>query len=172
MTTFVDGIVLTQKHSSGTVRELAGVRSLVYRGAGDINRDGDEVEEEEVIGENYRHAWIQGSHSTAIRVKSEDGLVSICGNPGRWSRPDNLFNADLIGTVEAANHIARLKGLPDFEFGEAIGSARLEKVLLPGASPTPPGGMTSSRKPMSSRVAMAPTGKGRVCGRSTSRATT
>lgn len=132
MTTFVDGIVLTQKHPSGTVRELAGVRSLAYRGAGDINRDGEEVDEQEVIGENFRHAWIQGSHSTAIRVKSEDGLVSMCGNPGRWSRPDNLFNADLIGTVEAANHIARLKGLPDFEFGEPIGSARLEKVLLPG----------------------------------------
>lgn len=132
MTTFVDGIVLTQKHRTGTVRELAGVRSLAYRGAGDINRDGEEVEEQEVIGENFRHAWIQGSHSTAIRVKSEDGLVSMCGNPGRWSRPDNLFNCDLEGTVEAANHIVRLKGLPDFDFGEPIASARLDKVLLPG----------------------------------------
>lgn len=129
MTTFIDGIVLTQKHSSGTVRELAGVRSLAYRGVGDINRDGEDIEEEEVIGENFRHAWIQGSHATAIRVKSEDGLVSMCGNPGRWSRPDNLFNFDLDGTIQAANHIARQKGLPDFDFGEPIASARIEKVL-------------------------------------------
>lgn len=132
MTTFIDGIVLTQKYPSGSVRELAGVRSLVYRESGDINRDGEEVEGQEVIGESYRHAWIQGSHSTAIRLKSEDGLVSLCGNPGRWSRADNLFNADLVGTVAASNYIANLKGLPDFEAGEPIASAKIEKVLVDG----------------------------------------
>ncbi|MFT3847865.1 MAG: phage/plasmid replication protein [Propionivibrio sp.] len=141
MTTFIDGIVLTQKHRFGTVRDLAGIRSIAYRGAGDVNRLGEDVNEEEVIGEQFRHAWIQGSHSTAIRVKSEDGLVSLCGNPGRWSRPDNLFNADLEGTIDAASHIARLKGLPDFDFGEPIASARLDKVLLPNGFAYATGGI-------------------------------
>ena len=131
MTTFIDGIVLTQKYPSGTVRELAGVRSLAYREAGDINRDGECIDEQEVIGEQFRHAWIQGSHSTKIRVKSEDGLVSLAGNPGRWSRPDNLFNADLDGTIAAANHIMHLKDLPGFEGGEPIATSRLQRILLP-----------------------------------------
>lgn len=129
MTTFVDGIVLTQKHPSGTVREIAGLRSLAYRESGDVNRAGECVESQEVIGEQFRHAWIQGSHSTAIRLKSEDGLISLCGNPGRWSRPDNLFNADLDGTVQAANHILATQCLPGFSAGEPIASARLTQVL-------------------------------------------
>lgn len=131
MTTFVDGIVLTQKHASDSVREIAGVRSLAYREKGDVNRVGECVEDQEIIGQQFRHAWIQGSHATAIRLKSEDGLVSLAGNPGRWSRPDNLFNADLSGTVEAANHILAMQGLPAFEAGEPIGSARFERVLTP-----------------------------------------
>lgn len=133
MVTFVDGIVLTQKHKAGSVREIAGVRSVAYREVGDINRAGEAVSEQEVIGEQFRHAWIQGSHSTAIRLKSEDGLVSLAGNPGRWSRPDNLFNCDLDGTVVAANRILALQGLPGFEAGDAVGSARLAQVLTDGS---------------------------------------
>jgi hypothetical protein len=123
--TFIDGIVLTQKHLSTEVRELAGIRSLAYREEGDISRDGNAVEDQEVIGEQFRHAWIQGSHATAIRVKSEGGLVSLAGNPGRWSRPDNLFNHDLAGTVEAANRIMATQNLPPFEYGEPIGDTAL-----------------------------------------------
>ena len=130
MTTFIDGIVLTQKHlARDGIRELAGVRSLAYREQGDVNREGEIVEDQEVIGEQFRHAWIQGSHATAIRLKSEDGLISLCGNPGRWSRPDNLFNADLDDTVKAANHILALQGLPGFDYGEPIGSQRMSKKL-------------------------------------------
>lgn len=120
--TFIDGIVLTQKHLSTEVRDLAGVRSLAYREKGDISRDGEAVEDQEVIGEQLRHAWIQGSHATAVRVKSEGGLVSLAGNPGRWSRADNVFNHDLAGTVAAANRILATQGLPPFEAGEPIGS--------------------------------------------------
>lgn len=132
MTTFVDGIVLTQKHYSGEVRELAGVRSIAYREKGDISRDGQEVDEQEMIGEQFRHAWIQGSHATAVRVKSESGLVSLAGNPGRFSRPDNLFNCDLEGTLCAANRILANQGLPPFGAGEQIASARLQPVFVDG----------------------------------------
>ncbi len=131
MTTFIDGIVLTQRHLSGEVRELAGLRSLCYRESGDIDREGNPVAEQEVIGENYRKAWIQGSHSTAIQVGSEGGLVSLSGNPGRWSRPDNVFNLDLDGTISAANGILATQGLPGFEAGEPIASSRIQEVLTP-----------------------------------------
>lgn len=131
MTTFIDGIVLTQRHFSSEVRELAGIRSLAYREQGDINREGSAVDDQEVIGEQYRHAWIQGSHSTAVRVKSQAGLVSLAGNPGRWSRPDNVFNLDLAGTVEASNRILATQGLPGFDFGEPIGNTNMEYRLSP-----------------------------------------
>lgn len=131
MTTFIDGIVLTQRHFASEVKELAGIRSLAYREQGDINRDGAAVDDQEVIGEQYRHAWIQGSHSTAVRVKSQAGLVSLAGNPGRWSRPDNVFNLDLAGTVQASNRILATQGLPGFEFGEPIGDTSTEYRLNP-----------------------------------------
>jgi hypothetical protein len=132
MTTFIDGIVLTQKHYEGEVKELAGVRSMAYREKGDIDRQGAEAEEQEIIGEQFRPAWIQGSHSTAIRMKSEGGLVTLAGNPGRWSRPDNLFNLDLDGTIEVANCLMQQQGLPSFSRGESIGTACLSPVLCDG----------------------------------------
>lgn len=132
MTTFVDGIILTQKHRVEEVRELAGVRSMAYREKGDITREGTEAEDQEIIGEQFRPAWIQGSHATAIRVKSQDGLVSLAGNPGRFGRPDNLFNLDLDGTIRAANWILQSQSLPTFEGGEPIATAAIQRQFLNG----------------------------------------
>lgn len=132
MTTFVDGIVLTQKHGEEEAREIAGMRSIAFRESGDVNRLGQTIEAQEVIGEQFRHAWIQGSHATAIRLKSQDGLVSLCGNPGRFSRADNLFNLDLDGTIEASNWILSLQGLPPFEGGEPVATSRIQPVLHEG----------------------------------------
>lgn len=144
MTTFLDGIVLTQKYYGGSVRDLAGVRSIAYRGQGDIDRLGAVVDEETVIGEQFRHAWIQGSHSTAIRMKSEGGLISLAGNPGRWSRPDNLFNLDLADTIAASNQLLGSQGLPPFEAGEPIGSGRIEPRFVDGRLLMATGGDLSS----------------------------
>lgn len=124
MNPFIDGIVLTQKHPRDSVPDVAGYRSISYRSNGDINRDGSVMESEEVIGESFRYGWIRGSHNTAIQVKSECGLVALKGNPGRFSRFDNVFNHDLSGTISAANRIMALSGLPGFEAGEPIASAR------------------------------------------------
>jgi len=130
MTTFIDGICLTQKYLEiDQVRELAGIRSLAYRGKGDIRFDGTECEEEEVIGEQGRKAWIHGSHGTKVQVGSLGGLVSLAGNPGRWGREDNLFNHDLAGTIDAANHVLSMKGLPPFQFGEPVATANYGRVL-------------------------------------------
>lgn len=130
MTTFIDGIVMTQKYlDCDEIKELAGIRSLAYRGKGDIRFDGTECEDEEVLGEQSRKAWIHGSHGTKIQVGSLGGLVSLAGNPGRWGRADNLFNHDLDGTVAASNWILGLKGLPAFRAGEPVATARIGKVL-------------------------------------------
>jgi len=128
---FIDGIVLTQKYlDCDNVRELSGMRSLAYREKGDIKFDGTECEDQELIGDQGRKAWIHGSHSTKIQVGSMGGLVSLAGNPGRWSRGDNLFNLDLDGTIEAANAILALKGLPPFQAGEPIGDACIKPTLV------------------------------------------
>lgn len=58
MTTFIDGIVLTQKHYSGAIRDLAGVRSIVYREKGDITRLGEAAEKQELIGERFSLARV------------------------------------------------------------------------------------------------------------------
>lgn len=128
---FIDGISLTQKYlDSDNIRELAGLRSLAYREAGDIKMDGSECDDQEILGEKSRKAWIQGSHTTRIQVGSLGGLVSLSGNPGRWSRPDNLFNLDLDGTIAAANHILSTRGLPPFRGGEPIATAKIAPVLV------------------------------------------
>lgn len=113
---FCDGIILSQHHKDA--RTLTGFRSIRYRETGDINRDGHAVAEDEVINQMASWAWIQGSHSTAIRVKSFENVVALAGNPGRWGKPDNLFGHDLAGTVEAANGILHGQGLPGFTVGE------------------------------------------------------
>lgn len=113
---FVDGIILSQRHSEA--RPLAGMRLLSYREVGDINRDGQAVEEVEAIKDKAFWAWIKGSHETAIRVVSHEKNVALAGNPGRWGRPDNLFGFDLAQTIERANHIVRSQGLPEFTQGD------------------------------------------------------
>jgi len=115
---FIDGIIISQHQKDA--RQLAGYRSIRYREAGDIKRDGTQAHEDEAIGENASWAWIQGSHSTAIRVKSFDGLVALAGNPARWGKPDNLFGHDLNGTIEAANRILAASDLPPFSCGDAF----------------------------------------------------
>lgn len=106
------------QHQKGA-RQLAGFRNIRYREAGDIKRDGSEAMEDEAIGENASWAWIQGSHSTAIRVKSYDGTVALAGNPARWGKQDNLFGLALDETIAAANQILLAQGLPPFSAGEA-----------------------------------------------------
>ncbi len=113
---FCDGIILSQHQSN--CKTLAGFRSIRYRESGDIKRDGTASEAEEVIAENASWAWIQGSHSTAIRVKSFENVIALAGNPGRWGKPDNLFGLDLAGTIQAANEIMSGQGLPVFVDGE------------------------------------------------------
>lgn len=110
---FVDGIVLTRKFGvDQPIRELCGLRSMAFREPGDIDRDGKVVDETEVIGERMGTAWIQGSHDSKIQLRSDGQTLSMKGNPGRWGRPENLFNLDLDATIRKANEIAGSQGFP------------------------------------------------------------
>lgn len=110
---FVDGIVLTRKFDPRTpIKELCGLRSMAYREPGDIDREGNTVEETEVVGERMGTAWIQGSHESKLQLRSDGTTLSLKGNPGRWGRPDNLFNLGFDETIAKANEIVEQQGFP------------------------------------------------------------
>lgn len=115
---FCDWLTISQKHKNA--KPLAGLRSLSFREAGDIDRSGAAVKETAVIGEKTHWAWVQGSHDTRIRVVSHADSVALSGNAGRFGRTDNVFNLDLFDTVKAANRICELQGLPPFSVGEPV----------------------------------------------------
>jgi hypothetical protein len=116
MTIFVDGITLTRKFQHGSIKTLAGYRAIGYREAGDIDHEGNVVEETEVIGEKLSTAWIRGSHDTKIRLASDGQTLSLKGNVGRFGRSDNLFNLDFDRTIQQANAIAERQGFPKDAF--------------------------------------------------------
>jgi hypothetical protein len=109
---FVDGIVLTRKFAPDSIKPIAGVRMLRYREAGDIDYDGRVVTETEVLGEKHGTAWIRGSHDSKMQLRSDGTTLSIKGNPGRWCRPDNLFNLGFADTIAKANEIVQAQGFP------------------------------------------------------------
>jgi len=104
---FVDKIAITAKGRPGWIREIAGVRTISYRQAGDINLEGKVVEAEEIVGERFTAAWVHGSHETKLQLRSDGSTVSLKGNVGRWCRADNLFNLGLDATIRKCNDIVR-----------------------------------------------------------------
>lgn len=141
---FIDGIVLTRKFDVRTpIKQLCGLRLMSFREAGDIDREGNEVEEQEVLGERMGTAWIRGSHDSKIQLRSDGQLLSLKGNPGRWCRPDNLFNLGLFETVTKANEIVESRGFPANAFvkgdRDAWTVSQLQKMdLKAGETPEEP----------------------------------
>ena len=124
---FCDWLSVSQRHKGA--KPLAGMRSIAYRDAGDLDRAGEAVQAEEVINERAHWAWVQGSHDTRLRVVSHDGVCALSGNPGRFGRPDNLFNLDLFDTVQRSSAIMADQGLPGFDVGEPVGAAKVDSEL-------------------------------------------
>lgn len=126
--TFIDGIVLSQRFRPDSVKTLAGLRTVAYRQNGDIRFDGSIVEiddQYEPLPERIRSAWIQGSHSTKVQISSDGTLVQLKGNPGRFGRGDNVFNHGWEGTLAASNRILQSQGLPGFQIGEQAASPQV-----------------------------------------------
>jgi len=124
-TTFIDGIVLSQRFRPNSIKSLAGLRSIAFRETGDISFDGSAVESQEILPERIKAAWIQGSHNTRVQVSSDGTLVQQKGNPGRFGRSDNVFNLDWDSTFAACNQINLSQGLPAFAVGDPAASTQL-----------------------------------------------
>jgi hypothetical protein len=125
---FVDAIVLTRKFRPVDGQEhaipvLCGVRTLRYRLKGDIDRSGKPTVLDELVGEKMATAWIQGSHDSKMQLRSDGTTLSIKGNPGRWCRPDNLFNLGLDETIQRANEIVASQGFPERAFVPGVRDA-------------------------------------------------
>lgn len=59
----------------------------------------------------------RGSFETSLRLRSDGSTVTLSGNPGRFGRPDNVFNYGLDDTVCRASSVVVEHGLPPFTSG-------------------------------------------------------
>lgn len=83
---------------------------------------------------------LEGSHATAVRIRCDGFRVSLSGNVGRLSRPDNLFNLGWRETIAKCNRILEGLGLPPFSdrkgyVGVGVAGHKREGIAL-GASCT------------------------------------
>lgn len=99
---FIDWITASQHHPDGGLPILTGGVTVHYAADG------------LPIFERNQSTRFTGSHDTSVRVGCDGFRVSLSGNPGRFSRQDNVFNHGLEGTIEACNRILVELGLPPF----------------------------------------------------------
>lgn len=129
MTVFVDGITLTRRFPFGSIKTMTGLRHLPFLQPGDVDRDGNVVTEDVVFPERLYTAWIRGSHDSKMQIASDGTTLSMKGNPGRFGRPDNLFNLGFDETIAMCNKIARDQGFVD---QEAAGKGLPGDCFVPG----------------------------------------
>lgn len=106
MSIFIDRLYVNQEFTDGTTPDLFNGMVCRY--------DSDWVQE-----------WIspsasvmEGSHDTRILAKSFGGRSFLRGNPGRFGRPDNVFNLDWMQTWEKVQTMCDQFGMRRFDFGE------------------------------------------------------
>lgn len=102
---FIDWITINQFHAGKSLPVLVSGSTVVYDQYG-IPRF-----------ERARPARFIGSHETSIQITCNGVFVSLSGNAGRFSRPDNLFSYGVRETVQKASHLVMDQGLPEFTPG-------------------------------------------------------
>ena len=120
---FIDWLNIAQRHFG---------QDLPIVGDG-VSMKGESFEEFDVDGEkficlrpgdNFRYSvpskQARGSHDTSMRLRSDGSTVTLSGNPGRFNRPDNVFNYGIDETVVKASEIVQAHGLPPFSSGECF----------------------------------------------------
>lgn len=120
MTVFVDGITLTRRFPFGSIKTMTGLRHLPFLQPGDVDRNGDVVTEDVVFPERLYTAWIRGSHDSKMQIASDGTTLSMKGNPGRFGRPDNLFNLGFDETIAMCNKIAAQQGFSENSFVRGV----------------------------------------------------
>lgn len=118
---FIDWITITQHHPGAVLPILTGGVTVHYSAEG------------VPVFERNQSTRFQGSFDTSVRVGCDGFRVSLSGNPGRLSRPDNVFNHGLAGTIEACNRVLVELGLPPFTtFGADRPASAAREVAQPG----------------------------------------
>lgn len=118
---FIDWFTASQHHPDGGLPIYTGGVTVHYSAEG------------LPVFERNQSTRFQGSFDTSVRVGCDGFRVSVSGNPGRLSRPDNVFNHGLAGTVAACNRVLVELGLPPFTASgpeRPAGAAR--EVAQPG----------------------------------------
>lgn len=126
---FIDWLSIAQRHGGDLPIIGDGV---TMRGE---SFDEFEVDGEKFIclrpGEKFRYSvpsrQHRGSFDTSLRLRSDGTTVSLSGNPGRFERPDNVFNYGLDETIERASRIVMEHGLPRFSAGRCYEKLRLSE---------------------------------------------
>lgn len=105
---FVDWITCSQFHEGGGLPIITAGFTVQY------DREGV------ARFERVRPDNILGSWGSAVRVACNGSRVFVSGNVGRFGREDNLFNHGWAGTVECANRVLALCGLPPLSFARGV----------------------------------------------------
>lgn len=118
---FCDWITAYQDHPEGglpilndgaVVRfEPDAFRKSIDPDTGEIRPMFDALKAEYCIDRKMEHV---GSFDTKISVRCDGRRVELSGNVGRFGRPDNLFGLPVLETLDRANEILAVLGLPPF----------------------------------------------------------
>lgn len=103
---FVDWLTASQFHQEGGFPIFVGGVLATFDGEGNC------------VFEHCKSRKLEGSHGTSVWISSDGYRVGITGNVGRYNRPDNLFSYGIRATVDKANRMLAVLGLPPFTPGE------------------------------------------------------
>jgi len=125
---FVDWLTATEYHPEGGLPLFLDGVQATFDAAGNCRF------------ERALAARVVGSYDTSVRVRCDGFRVSLIGNPGRFSRPDNLFNFGWLDTWAKADGILEALGLPAFrdracavaQSGEQAEGARVSRIDVTG----------------------------------------
>lgn len=102
---FVDWVSMHQTHEE----DLPIVNDGTVMGT---DQDG------ELVWKTTRHAPLEGSYDTSLRVRCDGHTVAFSGNVSRFCRTDNLFGYSFKQCLTRINAVLGLQGLPPFTPGK------------------------------------------------------
>lgn len=129
-TVFIDWLNIAQRHFLSDLPIVGDGVSMKGESFDEFEHEG-----EKFIclrpGEKFRYSvpskQEKGSHSTSLRLRCDGRTVTLSGNPGRFDRPDNVFNYGIEETVAKASCIVAAHGLPAFTPGHCHAKSTLSE---------------------------------------------
>lgn len=125
---FCDWLTIYQDHMGGSLPvlndgyvvrfEQDAFGPAIDEATGEIRPMFDASKAEYTVERRFEH---EGSYDTHLSVRCDGTQVELSGNVGRFGRPDNLFGLRVLETIERANAILAVLGLPPFTHVERNG---------------------------------------------------